>query len=371
MNYRRRTYIRFIPVLVAVCFIIVMLAGAGAPTQAVHRAPASPYAQLEQELEDLRVDLKIPGMSAAIARDGEIVWAQGFGWADLENKIPADTQSIYHIASLTKPYAATVILQLVEEGKLQLNEPVSDYGIYPDRNDNVQVWHLLSHTSADKAGSKFKYDGRAFGELEQIVKGVTNRSFATEITERIIKPLRLKATAPNPLDTLSFVASGLDRTRIEQRQVSEYAKAWGRLLWPSGLLGPNKLIERPTYFGTSAGLVASAPDVARFAIALEQGVLLSDSSRSLALTPVKCLSGDSLPYGLGWFLQDYKGIQLVWHYGHWYGSSALIILVPEQKLTFVALANSDGLSRRTKIGDKADLLLSPIAPFFLQKFVQP
>jgi CubicO group peptidase (beta-lactamase class C family) len=257
----------------------------------------------------------------------------------------------------------------VEEGRLELDAPVSDFGIRMESPGTVRVWHLLSHTSTGRPGTRFRYDGGAFGELEKVIRVVTGRSFAAELTDRIIQPLGLAQTAPNPVDTASFVASGLDRFAIEPRMVAGYAAAWGRGIWPTGLFGPIRPIEHPTSFHPAAGLVASAPDVARFSAALQAGNLLSDSLRARAMTPVVTLAGDTLPYGLGWFVQEEDGVELVWHYGHWFSSSSLIVVVPDRRLTFVLLANSDGLSRWRRLGDRGDVSRSPAATVFLDRFV--
>ncbi len=348
----------------------LLLSGCHRGDVAGARSEPATLAEFEQELDALRERLRIPGMSAAIAQDGEVVWARGFGWADREGGVPAGPESIYHLASLTKPFASTVLLQLVEEGRLDLDAPVSEFGIQMESDDTVRVWHLLSHTSSSPPGTRYRYDGYAFGELSKVVEDVSDRSFAAELTDRVIRPLQLRHTAPNPEDERgAFGESGLDRTAIERNQVREYAPAWGRSIWPSGLVGPMRPMERPTSFHTSAGLVASAPDVARFSIALSEGALLSDSMRALAMRPVVTPAGDTLPYGLGWFVQEQSGVTLVWHYGQWFSSSSLIVKVPARRLTFVLLANSDGLSRLRRLGDHGNLLKSPAATAFLDTFV--
>src|SRR6185436_8321819 len=81
----------------------------------------------EAQVEALRKQLKIPGMSAVIVKDQKVLWAKGFGLADQEKQIPAAPDTLYHIASLTKTFAATLIMHLVEQGKLDLNEPMSHY----------------------------------------------------------------------------------------------------------------------------------------------------------------------------------------------------------------------------------------------------
>jgi CubicO group peptidase (beta-lactamase class C family) len=144
---------------------------------------------LESELAALRATLRIPGMSAAIAEGERVVWSRGFGMAAKERGIPAGDDTIYHLASLTKPYASTVLLQLVQEGRLDLDAPVSQFGIAMTRKTPVKVWHLLSHTSDEPPGTHYRYDGNAFGRLTQVIERASGRPFARELANRIIRPL--------------------------------------------------------------------------------------------------------------------------------------------------------------------------------------
>lgn len=91
--------------------------------------PAASIAELEDRIERLRASSHIPAVTAVIAKGQEIVWIKGFGTADLATNRPAADTTIYHLASLTKPFASTVILQLVDEGKVSLDDPISTYGI--------------------------------------------------------------------------------------------------------------------------------------------------------------------------------------------------------------------------------------------------
>src|SRR5688572_5956717 len=84
-------------------------------------------ARFEKQLEELRTLLKVPGLSAVIVRNQPVLWAKAFGFADVEKRVPATSQTPYRIASLTKPFAATLVLQLVEQGKHNLDEPMSKY----------------------------------------------------------------------------------------------------------------------------------------------------------------------------------------------------------------------------------------------------
>jgi CubicO group peptidase (beta-lactamase class C family) len=350
------------------------------------RVRVETLSDLERELEALRLRLRIPGMSAAIAEGEHIVWARGFGLANREHGTAAGPNTIYHLASLTKPYGSTVLLQLVDEHRLELDAPVSRFGIAIERSRPVTVWHLLSHTSGEPPGTGYRYDGNAFGALTQVIERTTGRLFVQELVDRIIRPLGLAETAPNPGDpqgfwsllvslTVSaedvergravFARSGLEREPIEAALAHGYARAWGRWIWPTGLIGPMRPVPHGFTLSTTSGLVASATDVVRFSMALDQGRLLSPSARARAWQVPVAPDGRSLPYALGWFVKEARGHRLVWHYGHGLESSSLIVKIPERQVTFVVLANSDGLSRWRRLGDDADVTASPAATLFL------
>ena len=136
--------------------------------------------------------------------------------------------TIYHLASLTKPYGSTVLLQLVDEHRLDLDAPVSRFGIAIERSRPVKVWHLLSHTSGEPPGMGYRYDGNAFGALTQVIERTTGRLFVQELVDRIIRPLGLAETAPNPGDppgywslllSLTVSAEDVERGRSSLRSV--------------------------------------------------------------------------------------------------------------------------------------------------------
>src|SRR5688500_7953429 len=123
--------------------------------------------RLEVQFEQLRSLLRIPGMSAAIVKDQELVWAKGFGYGDVEKRVPATANTLYYVASLTKTFATTVLMQLVERGELDLDEPMSRYSdVFKD--ESVKVKHLMSHTSGGTPGERFRYDGARFSLLTAV-----------------------------------------------------------------------------------------------------------------------------------------------------------------------------------------------------------
>ena len=322
-------------------------------------SPLRNVPEFSDRLEKLRQEVRVPAFSAAIAQGDRIVWAKGFGMADREESRLATPETIYHVASLTKTFASTIILQLVEEGKIDLEAPVSRYGVTIKDEDVVRVKHLLSHTSDDPPGAKYRYDGNRFGQLETVIATASGHSFAELVCQRIIRPLELTHTAPNVRDANSFAFAHRERAAFERLLAKGYE--------PDSR-GGFKFVAYPAIFNCSGGLISSVTDVAAYSIALDQGKFLKPASLALAFTPTKSTDGTELPYGLGWFVTNQSGVKIVWHYGMWIANSALIIKVPERRLTLVLLASSDRLSKTFRLGT-GQLMNSPFARAFVEAFV--
>lgn len=329
-------------------------------------------AQFAVAMETLRKQYRIPGMSVLVIQRGKEVFAAGFGYADLEAQRPADEITPYHIASLTKPIAATVMMQLVEEGKLDLDAPFSAYD--PDyayicaliRNPaayNVENYHCdteqislrqhLSHTTEGHPGDGFLYQGGIFGFLSRVVSNVTGQSFETLLTERIIAPLNMASTS---------ASQRIAPPRVLERLAQPYRiDEWGN---PVRTEYPSPDVD------AAAGIVSTVVDLAKFNAALDNNLLLSQASRELMWTPVHSNSGQTLPYGLGWFVQEIGGTKVVWHFGWWPDAfSSLMVKVPAEDSLLVLLANGDGASAPfvDALGH-GDLLQSPFAVAFIQEY---
>lgn len=320
--------------------------------------PAQNIAEFEDHLEQLRVALRIPAFSAAIANGTDIVWAKGFGEADVENHVAATPVTEYHLASLTKTFASTIVLQLVDNGSVSLDDPVSMYGIILDSPGIVRVRHLLSHTSEGVPGSRYIYNGNRFGLLDSVVAHAAKQNFANRLAGRILVPLGFLRTAPNPLSQVDFAVMGFDHAQFVSRMAKPYELSGST----------NVASAYPNYFGTAAGLVSTVLDMAKYSIALDTGAFLQPATKALAFSPTIGTAGDTLPYGLGWFSTRVGETRFVWHYGLWTGNSSLIVKVPSRGLVFVIIANSDMLSRPTNLG-AGDLMSSSVAKEFVNAFV--
>ncbi|MET0625866.1 MAG: serine hydrolase, partial [Pyrinomonadaceae bacterium] len=473
--------------------------GGARPARQSQTSDAARVARLETLLEGLRQELKIPAYSAAVVKDQKVLWARGFGLADVENKIPATEHTPYHLASLTKTFASTILMQLVQEGKVKLDDPVSKYGILLESDGVIRVRHLLSHTSEGNPGEQYRYNGNRFAELDKVVQRAGGKSFGELLIANILEPLGMTESAPNVprivatkspgagvgaaeeevkaavLDIFAGFNSG-DVNRIERRLAPQHngfqgeggfltsfinteelrgafeagfklkfethdleAAVYGDTAvstfivsgtatppggrqraegpWRSSFVwnkvgGDWKLVHShqspvnraiitekhrqrfdavsktlaqpyaldrefkiakiayPQGFSTSAGLMSTVLDMAKYDIAVDRNKFLTKETQQLAFTPTRSTKGVELPYGLGWFTQNYKGTRLLWHYGYWTGNSSFILKVPERNLTFIIMANSDNLSRPTDLGS-GDALTSPVGMAFLKTFVFP
>ena len=316
--------------------------------------PATSVEEFRAHLERLRVDGHIQALSALIVKDQRIAWSGAFGGD--EGRRVSDT-TVFHLASLTKPLASTVILQLVDEGLVSLDDPVTKYGIVlANSGGTIRVRHLMSHTSEGVPGADFVYNGNRFSLLDSVIVRAAKQSVAAAIHQRIVVPLGLRHTAPTP-HSAAFAVTGLDREAFLANMVPGYT-------WNGSRFAPTAY---ETFFNSAAGLTASVRDYAAFSMAMDRDAFLTPATKALAYTAVAGSSGKTLPYGLGWFVTDYKGVPVIWHYGYWTASSTLVIKVPSQGLTFVLFANTDGLSAPYPLG-AGKLESSPWAREFLETF---
>ena len=286
-----------------------------------------PLDDFAQRVEARRAELQIPGLSVAVVRDGKLVMARGFGTST------ADT--FYPIGSITKTFTSTLMLQLAEEGRLDLDahvQPLVDFKV----PENVRIRHVLSHTSEGTPGTRFVYSSR-FNWLDNVVEAATKEKFAELLEQRVIQRAKLQRT-------IGGETTGL----ATPHRIDEHGAVVASKLPPLGL-------------HSSSGLSSTVTDLARYSIALDDGTLLSASAREKAWSPAY----PDMPYGLGWYTQTINGERVVWHTSWWPDAfSGLLVKVPSRQLTLVLLANSDRLVS-PQLG-ASNVMLYPIAAEFLR-----
>jgi len=328
---------------------------------------ADTQARFRGEIESLREALKIPGLSAGVVYDSKLIWADGFGYADLEQRIAATADTPYGLASVTKPFAAFLLMKQAENGRLDLDTPISAFGLDLG-NPAITVRHLLSHTSEGTPGSNYAYSGNRYSYLTSIIEQLYGDSFRNVLRKEILGPLQMTNTALNCGGCgLNYFLSTLpmdDPERAFEQVYHDEAIAYQYA--PDYAVYP---VRQPDYANAAAGLISSVNDLAKFAAAIEANSLVSAETKNAMFTPTVLNSGANGPYGLGWFTETYSGTKLIWHYG--YGVySTLFLMVPDLKLTFIVLGNTQNLSRPFTLGyEDASVLTSPFALAFYKLFV--
>lgn len=343
--------------------VALMLAGAGIPAEP-HDLRVDRFGE---QLESDRGRLKIPGLSAAILENGELLWAQGFGYADLERRVPATPDTLYHIASLTKTFTAILVLQLVEQGKLDLDAPVSRY-VPEIQDDRIRIKHLLSHTSEGTPGEKYHYNPDRFEYLKAVLEQTTGKPLRELFVQTFLDPLAMQDTVPGP----DVVDDSEKWAALGEANLERYRKALANVAQPYTYYGDGEVLRTtypPADFWASAGLVSTVRDLAKYDSAVDRHALLGEAMQARAWTPFLSSAGQPLAHGLGWFVTDYRGTRLVWHFGHWgTGFSAIYLKIPARRLTLVMLANSEALAdHQFQVGE--DITHNVFACSFINTFV--
>ena len=145
-------------------------------------------------------------MAAAVMEGDSVVFARGLGFADLKNQIRITENTSFRVASVTKTFTSTLVMRLVERGKLNLDDPVSKYGLDLG-NPRITVRNLITHTSEGEPGTFYQYNGYRYGRLGPVLEKITGKPFYQLLMEEIIQPLRMGSTAMGPpfADTFSYI----------------------------------------------------------------------------------------------------------------------------------------------------------------------
>jgi CubicO group peptidase (beta-lactamase class C family) len=222
------------------------------------------------------------------------------------------------------------------------------------RCDSLTMRNLLSHSVNGKAGERFFYNPVMYSWASRPMAEVGGAPFST-LVERYV-----------------FTPAGMTRSARIHRNLplrDDLAQALARPYHLDAAGNPVPSPDpAPQGDGAAGGVISTVLDLAKFDVALDRGQLISPEAVQQMMTPTRSTAGDVLPYGLGWFVREYQGRRLVWHTGLWEEKySALYLKIPDQRVTMILLANSDGLRWDNPL-DRADIEKSPFATAFLARF---
>jgi len=297
---------------------------------------------------------RIPGLALAVVKNGEVIKAKGYGLANLELNVPVTTDSVFELASATKPFTATAIMMLVEEGRVGLDDKISKYLINaPYTWRDITVRHLLTHTACFasdckeireqgwlanyttaemfEAGSKcsldfapgerWQYSDPGYFFLGMIIEKASGKRYREFVRERIFKPLGMTATTV------------IDQWEIIENRAAGYTLRDGKMAHIRRI----SQMELPSHYG----ILSTVKDLAKWDAALYTEKLLQKVTLDQMWTAV--ILNDGIPaattcgfYGFGWCLDHLRGHRVVQHVG---GTGTVIFRLPDDRLTVIVLTN--------------------------------
>lgn len=317
------------------------------------------------------LDGQVPGAALAVRRGDRTVLSACHGYADLEWRAPVTPDSVFRLASLSKPMTALTVVLLARDGVLDLDAPLRAYLTdYPAHAAAVTVRHLLTHTSgipnfvtapgfaatlsrldhtdaelrarfADlplhwAPGERYGYSNSGYRLLDMIVAGMTGRPFADVLAERVFAPAGMVGSRL------------LDDATIVPRRAAGYRP------WPDGGFANADPISM-TVPGGAGGLGSTLDDLVRFDRALFVDGTFAGVEDLLA--PVRLADGRSEGYGLGFASQVYRGRRVVHHAGGINGFSNLYLCLPDDGISAILLTNLEGFPCSRAVRPLVDALL--------------
>lgn len=332
------------------------------------------FEELEEFVRERMRRTRLPGVSLGLVRGDEVIYARGFGFRDLEKRLPATPSTAYGIGSITKSFTAVGILQLCEEGKLSLDAPVEEFLALKIRpfGEPIRIWHLLTHTAGvpalayaeaeirweqgtggkplalatvedfvawlngaedwveAKPGTRWFYLNEGYILLGGIIEKLSGLSYADYVRKRILEPLGMRATG--------FLGE----------EVPELATPY--IVPQEGQPKPGKV--RPIPIGSDGALVSTVLDLAKYlGMWLRRGapLLRPESYEELVKPRIPMPAEPRWPepvgpssYALGLSVQKFFGRTLIGHGGSVLVYTAHIGFIPEEGLGVAVLANGSG-----------------------------
>ena len=303
-------------------------------------------------IEDMEAR-RIPAVVFGVFRDGKILRSGAYGLSNLELGVAATTSTVFEIGSVTKQFTATVILQLMEEGKVSLDDPISSTVVsLPDEWRQIELRNLMNHTSGIPdieeifgydcyrnqytaeaivevansrpvefaAGTKFHYSNTNYYLLALVIQKIDKKTYSQSLQDRICIPLGMAHTRESdPWAVIPDRASGYmltDNSEIVNRDPMQ----------PSACLGAGTIIS-------------TVGDMAKWDAAINRHTLLSRKSQEMMWTPTKLTDGSAVECGFGWFISPWNEHPSVEHSGGTAGFSCDYRRFPDSGISVMVFSN--------------------------------
>ncbi|WZL72583.1 serine hydrolase [Clostridiaceae bacterium 35-E11] len=337
--------------------------------------------QLEAWIEKMMFFQDIPGLAIGATKGSDILYAKGFGVMNIDTQEPVTDQTIFHMASITKLFVATAVMQLAEQKKVDLHKRVIDYipyfRIQDDRYKKITVLQLLSHTSGmpdcldygwdkpeydegaleryvrglkklsllNNPGEKFTYSNIGYEILGHLVAVISGESFENYIQCHILNPLRMHdSTLATYERKLQILASPHIKTK-EKKVIISKIFPYHRAHAPSSTLTSN-IVDMCCW--ARANLNKGAFNDIR---------ILKASSYDHLWRPIANIKFQQEEIGIGWFLSRYHDRKIMGHEGSDIGFRTSFAIMPQEDLAVCVMANIDRASTKKIMKNVFDWIL--------------
>jgi len=318
--------------------------------------------QIEAAVTKFMASTHVPGLSVAVVENGAFEWAQGFGFADVENNSPASEHTLFRLASISKSLTATAAMQLWERGQLDLDAPVQKYcPAFPQKGQPITTREVMGHLGGirhyksgsqddpevgntkhfenpiqggldffkndallSEPGKQFHYSTQGYTLVGCVIEGASGGKYVDFVRQNV------------------FVPAGMEHTQVDNRfEIIPYRTRFYEKMESGGVRNADFLDS--SYKIPGGGWLSSAEDMARFEVAILSDKLVRPATRDLMWTPLKPSDGTKDRYGLGWGYGNDDGVASVGHNGGQQGTSTSFKIAPAQRAGVVVLTNMEGV----------------------------
>lgn len=321
---------------------------------------------IEEKVEKRRQELGIPGMSLVIVKDGQIIYLKGFGYKDLENKVPVTPDTQFAIGSITKSFTGLSVLMSADEGKLSLEDSPKKYLPYfkikdAETDKNIKIRDLMDHSSGlnrtdlamltgklsrkeliqvvgeaqtmAKLNEKFFYNNVMFSVAGEIVAAAQKQSWENFVKSRIFAPLGMNNSAMSIAE--------MQKTKDYSFGYEYNADTKETTKFPL-----NAVVPPINSVAAAGAMTSSARDMAKWInFVMNKGevngkrIVSQKGFEEWTKPQTEISPDDNFAYSFGWFLKDFDGLKGIGHGGNVPGFTSWAAMLPEKKIGFVLLTN--------------------------------
>ncbi|NOU46653.1 MAG: serine hydrolase [Bacteroidales bacterium] len=358
--------------------------------QAMNQVNTEKLAELEKYYDTALSDWNVPGMAIAIVTKDSVLFAKGFGVIDVESKIPVDENTLFALASNTKAFTATALAMLVDQGKMNWDDKVTDYlpwfKMYdPYVTNAFTIRDLLSHRSGLETFSgdliwygstysreeviakaqylkpvygfreHFGYSNIMFIAAGEIIPAVTGEKWEDFVSENILKPLNMNRSLLKVSDLNRATNVASPHTFIENKPIVIPWMDWNNMAPAGSLISSVSDMARWLQMNLGQGIYKNDTLVSakRLSELQSSNTLININGGSQAMFP----SIHFKTYGMGWSLMDYLGRKIVSHNGGYDGMISQTVFIPEENIGFVIVTNANSTLYYPMMYKTLDVLL--------------